>query len=592
MSVQSPKSEITPRTVIPYRRRRISWRSLNWQILFITILPVTALVLLVAVGSLSVHQNAMRNMVGERDMLAIGIAATAIDEQIAHREQLIESLAVLAEKVGQEQFEEILQQPAYLKSEFDAGVAIFSKQGELIATSVDSPLWPDFSSTVLELNQKQVSANQTQQAFIQVAQLPHDDHLILRVFAVSPSRQWVATGMTSISGMIDTALNQAFSSKTATSIILVVGEHGYLYQRGAAPYEPDFQLHPGIQEALNGKSGVLYTRDQKNELVVTYSPVGALGWALVFQEAWETVESPVLRTSQLAPLILAPVLILTIIALGFGARQIITPLQKLEAKASLLAGGDFEAIKKPVGGIDEIRQLQDELIQMAQKVRAAQRNLHNYIGSITSAQEDERLRLARELHDETIQALIALKQRAQLYQLTAARSEEESTSLAEIAGLTEETIKNLRRLIHDLRPIYLEDLGLTTALEMLSRENKQKLGIPVTFHKEGNEKRLPAQVELAVFRIAQEAFRNIEWHAQATRAELTIKFDPESLVIAVSDEGKGFEVPRNPSEFAHTGHFGILGMVERAELIAARLDIQSYPEKGTRIELHIPIQSN
>ncbi len=576
----------------PRRIRKASWRSLNWQLMFITILPVTALVLLVAVGSLSVHQNAMRNMVGERDSLVVRTAATAIEDQIEHRLYTMESLAALAEKVEPEQFEEILRQPDYLTSEYDAGLAIFSLQGELVAASNDSPLWVTFSSKLPELIQNQTAHNPATQAFLQVEEPIDNRRQLISVYSYSPSRQWIAVGAVSISRMVDGPLGQAYSSEYNTSIMLIDSRRSLLYQFGAPSYQTDIRLHTGVQEALSGKSGVLYTQDQKNELVVAYSPVAPQGWALVFQEAWESVESPTLRISQFAPLVLAPVLILAIIALGFGAKQIITPLQKLEAKASMLSWGDFDAIENPVGGIDEIRQLQDELIHMAHKVRTAQKNLHSYIGAITSAQEEERLRLARELHDETIQALIALKQRAQLYQLTASRAESEVSALSEIASLTEETIHNLRRLIHALRPVYLEDLGLTTALEMLTRETAQTLDIPVGFYKQGTEKRLPAQIELALFRMAQEAFRNIKRHAQATQADLRIHFEHEMLSLEISDNGIGFEVPKNPSDFAPSEHYGLLGLYERADLIGAALEIQSEPGKGTLLRFRIPISSH
>ena len=126
--------------------------------------------------------------------------------------------------------------------------------------------------------------------------------------------------------------------------------------------------------------------------------------------------------------------------------------------------------------------------------------------------------------------------------------------MSEIASLIEETIQNLRRLIHALRKIYLEDLGLTTALEMLTRKTAKSLDIPVAFCKQGSEKRLDAQIELALFRMAQETFRNIERHAQATQADLSIEFSRHLLTIEILDNGTGFEVPKTPAGFAPSGH--------------------------------------
>jgi len=161
--------------------------------------------------------------------------------------------------------------------------------------------------------------------------------------------------------------------------------------------------------------------------------------------------------------------------------------------------------------------------------------------------------------------------------------------LQEIATLTEQTIENLRRLTRALRPIYLEDLGLVTALEMLARETEQAMDITVEFQRQGQERRLDAAVELALYRMAQEAFSNIVRHAGASQASLTITFNNQSVTIQVTDNGKGFEVPKSPAEYAPSGHYGLLGLHERAELIGAALDIQSEPGRGTQVKIYLPV---
>jgi len=306
------------------------------------------------------------------------------------------------------------------------------------------------------------------------------------------------------------------------------------------------------------------------------------------EEPWETVDSPTLRTTQIAPLVLVPVLLLTLIALWFGLRRIVQPLQALESKAATLAGGGFSAIEQSVGGITEIRRLQAELIHMARQVKAAQQSLHSYIGAITARQEEERRRLSRELHDDTIQSLIALKQRVQLAQLATKNGSSEG-SLSEVVSLTEQAIENVRRQTRALRPIYLEDLGLVTALEMLSRETSLAANISVEFQHKGDEIRLDPAIELAFYRMAQELLSNISRHAQAKKATLHISFTSQAVTIQVTDNGQGFEVPKSPSEFAPGGHFGLLGLHERAELIGAELEIQSNPGLGSQVTVTLPI---
>ena len=292
----------------------------------------------------------------------------------------------------------------------------------------------------------------------------------------------------------------------------------------------------------------------------------------------------------MAPLVLVPAFILALIALWFGAKQIVQPLQMLESKAAALAWGDFNAIAESVGGISEVRHLQMELAEMARKVQAAQEGLHDYIGAITAAQEEERLRLARELHDETIQAVIALKQRVQLANKSV-KTESGHQALKELENLAEETVENLRRLTRALRPIYLEDLGLVTALGMLAREMSQTDHMQVDFRILGNEQRLSREVELALYRIAQEALNNVIHHAKADHASLQIAFGQE-IKLEVTDNGTGFSVPKSPTEFAPKGHFGLLGMRERADLIGGRLEVQSEEGKGTRLSVRLDISSS
>jgi two-component system sensor histidine kinase UhpB len=161
--------------------------------------------------------------------------------------------------------------------------------------------------------------------------------------------------------------------------------------------------------------------------------------------------------------------------------------------------------------------------------------------------------------------------------------------LTEVVSLTEQAIENVRRQTRALRPIYLEDLGLVTALEMLARESSQSAGISVEFQRQGTEKRLNPDVELALYRMAQEALNNVAKHAQATQAIVNMSFMPQEVTLQVSDNGKGFDVPNSPAEFAPGGHFGLVGLYERAELIGARLEIHSSPGQGSQITVHLPV---
>ena len=190
-----------------------------------------------------------------------------------------------------------------------------------------------------------------------------------------------------------------------------------------------------------------------SEHVIAFSPVAPLGWALMMEEPWQAMDNPLLRQTLVAPLVLVPALLVALIALGFGIQQIIQPLRQLAQQANQLAGGQFEAIEAPVGGIAEIRHLQAELAHKAQRVKAAQTNLRDYAGAITAGQEDERHRLARELHDGAVQSLVALNQRAQLAQLALKDAPPEVRErLADLRRMTTALIDEMRRVVRGLRP--------------------------------------------------------------------------------------------------------------------------------------------
>ena len=155
--------------------------------------------------------------------------------------------------------------------------------------------------------------------------------------------------------------------------------------------------------------------------------------------------------------------------------------------------------------------------------------------------------------------------------------------LQEIQDMTDQTIRNLRRITRDLRPLYLEDLGLVATLEMLTRETSNSIGIPVDFQNIGIERRYSPEVELTLYRIAQEGLNNVFRHAQASHASVVIHFNPQTTILTVADDGNGFVVPDSPAEFAPSGHYGLLGLHERADLIGAQLEIHSAPDQGTRL---------
>jgi signal transduction histidine kinase len=560
-----------------------AWRGSTLQVIAAIVLPLTLLLVAISFGSFFIHQNAMRSMVGERDERAVRAASSAIESEIQHRIDSLRGLAFLAGDGSKENLNQALTNSSYLLDDFDHGLAFFSPGGEFLAGAGNTNSWNGASG------QTDFSLWRSQ-SFQRVKSLNVNGKPVILVAFIGPDGKVVAVGAFSAASVLQVVLKKDFPDNGNAAVYVFDPAYRIVYQSGPGTIEGDPAQHPGIPDALAGKSGATYIQAGSDEHVLAYSPIPSTGWAVVIEESWEAVSNPTLQTSQITPLILIPALLLAMLALWFGAEQIVKPLRLLEAKAAKLAWGDFEEIEQPVQGIVEIRHLQTELVHMARRVQAAQQNLHSYIGAITQGQEDERQRLARELHDDTIQSLIALKQRAQLTRLSLPK-DTPLKSLTELETLTEQTIDNLRRTIRALRPIYLEDLGLTAALEMLTNEAGQNSAFKTEFRASGNERRLTPDVELALYRMVQESLSNIKRHAKATQATVVVDFSTQAIQIKVNDNGVGFEVPKSPAEFVSGGHFGLVGLYERAQLIDAGLEIKSVSSKGTLLSIYLPTKS-
>jgi signal transduction histidine kinase len=542
-----------------------TWRGLPTQLFLLVILPFAILSLAATLMSIGLHQNAMRTMVAERDVRAVVTAANFLENMIQSEQDIVNVLAI--------QSDAGMTLDAFVKEHNYSGknLALFTPQSELKAFSGMEDVKLLLGGLNIKLSDIQV-LKKAKNTFI--------------VFSAGSNKGVRAVNIVPVEQLLRKVVGTDFIVGNESAAFLMNENREILARIGNQSWEGVPAQHPGVSEALQGQSGFTYMSTSSMEHVVAYSPVTPPGWALVIEEPWEAVDTPYLRLTQFAPLILIPLLAFTLVALWFGASQIVAPLQKLENRAAGLAWGDFTTIEDPVDGVEEIRQLQHELIHMAHKVQASQRSLHDYIGAITRGQEDERQRLARELHDETLQSLIALHQRIQLAKMKTT-DDGVQKNLAEIESLSSNSIDELRRLTRALRPIYLEDFGLATALEMLAGESS-KPGLEVNFTHSGMERRLDPAIELTLFRITQEAMSNVVRHAQATITQIKLDFPPAGVTLEIKDNGSGFTPPRSPAEFAPSGHFGLLGMHERAEIIRGKLSISSGAD-GTIIQVTVKI---
>ena len=237
---------------------------------------------------------------------------------------------------------------------------------------------------------------------------------------------------------------------------------------------------------------------------------------------------------------------------------------------------------KIIGAIETLSDISERI--------EAEKNLQNYLKEITRAQEEERKRIARELHDDTAQNLIAL-----LHQLENLLNEKNDMPMKEAQALwgiyerIRDILHEVRHFSRDLRPSIIDDLGLLPALEWVTDEIKRTYWVDVTLTISGEERRLFPEAELVLFRVVQEALRNIARHANASKSEVSVEFNTNKIIVTITDNGKGFQLPENLGELPHTGKLGIIGMQERVKLLDGTLLLESSPGKGTRVIVEVPI---
>jgi len=236
-----------------------------------------------------------------------------------------------------------------------------------------------------------------------------------------------------------------------------------------------------------------------------------------------------------------------------------------------------------IGAIETLQDITEE--------KRLQEDMRFYVQLVTRAEEDERKRIARDLHDEVSPSLLLLIQH--LDRIASDTRPKLSDSLREsLEGLRKQAIEALEGLRHcaqDLRPRILDDLGLIATLEWITEDMAENQGIDAHVEVMGMEQTLPAETQLLLFRIAQEALTNIRRHAEASRAVVKVEFVDNCITMTVSDNGKGFELPEKIADLASAERLGILGMYERARLLCATLELKSELGKGTEVVVKLPL---
>ncbi len=253
----------------------------------------------------------------------------------------------------------------------------------------------------------------------------------------------------------------------------------------------------------------------------------------------------------------------------------------------------YSPIKDAAGnvtGISAIVRDVTERTQIMQRLEEQQKALREYAHRLVESQEDERRRLSRELHDDTLQDMVALAQRIELARTALDRDHiVAARRLDELQTLAKEMIIKLRRISNDLRPLILEDLGIAAAVQFVSDELEDQMpGCSVHCEIIGREQRLEPDVEITAFRIIQQALNNVRMHAPySTSVEVSLTFEDKGIAAVVQDDGPGFTVV-DTEELVRQGHLGLAGMQERASLLGGQVEVASSPQAGTAVTMRLP----
>lgn len=354
------------------------------------------------------------------------------------------------------------------------------------------------------------------------------------------------------------------------------------------------QVMAGMTQQSAPLSISLTSPVSQDQIIISAAPVPGTQDVLILAEPWSLAMTPALSYQAVLVGLLLCGTLLSLLMLSVRIGRVMEPIRELAATAGrAVPGSIFHPV--PERGPVELRSLTAAFNQMVIQLAEQQAAVREYARKALLSQEEERQRLSHELHDGTVQDLVGLAQRLEL-----CRSEMDSNPvrarqrLDELRNLSQQALAEARRISNALRPSILQDLGLAAALRALCHELEQTMaGVRCDCRLDPDnlgDKRLPSDLELAVFRVAQEALSNIRRHAgRVTTVCVSFRVSGDSAQLEVRDDGHGMGEP-DFSQLVRDGHLGIAGMQERARLFGGKVEVSSEHEKGTSVRMILPLQ--
>ena len=583
----------------------------------------------------ALSENTQRNL-QERVVLAQMTAS--------YSDALIDNIEnVLTHSVGEQNWSDLptasiaLDQAYHRLGPYASYVFLLDAGGDVITTQPAAPAIKTFKSIVPVIS----ALNGTSFAISQVAQ--QINPLGPCVVAASP----IHNSMGDISGAIAIILDFNNPNIRAFSNPIGLGQTGYMDMvaldgRILASTRPErIGSESDHGSTLSGlirdhRQSVSACHDCHTPLpqtspqaeVLAFAPLSRVQWGIAVHQSEAEVFAPtrLMQTRIIGLMII--MLTGALILVYFTTRSVIRPIQALTAATQRIAEGDLNS-PIMIKGSDELGVLARSFDEMRVRLKnsteeiqawnrkldgrvqertaayeaAARDNARLYaalqrkeqlrgelLGRVISAQEDERKRIARELHDETSQSLTALIVGLDTVHMASAQDIEKANKhLQASKSIAATLLRNIHRLVADLRPSLLDDLGLVPAITWYGEQRLKPLGIVFQLHEEDLKDRLPPSVETALFRIFQEAVTNIIRHAQATEVVVTLARRDANVVLIVSDNGRGFDPKALEPADVHGKGLGLRGMQERASILGGEFQLETGLGNGTVITITVPI---
>jgi len=586
--------------------RRRGWRralgtGIRSQLMISTAVPVTILLIALSAVMLFGITQGQQKLVEDRDSELVQLASQQVASHIADSVLLLTQIASLEPvREGDPQgIRDLLGASMPLTDRFDR-ISITDADGRVIAStsSADNRAYGafDFFAQVRRLRRPVRSPLlRGEGESIVVAAVP--------VYGAFGQFSGCILGIWELSG-----------SRLGAAVKTVrVGESGFAFlidRDGVILYHPSTSLggyrlsaHPAVEALSRGEQGAKTVRLSTGTTIMGYAPIplGELrsslfadpswdGWALVTHEAWDDVMAPTRPYLLLMGAILVSVVMVPLAVLAISSRQITAPLRSLVVQADDVATGEFDAHVSIKGGPSEVQELVQAFNKMVDHLALYRSDTENYVASVLSSQERERKRVARELHDDTAQALIVLGRRIEMVQEDA-NDPQLAEELERVRDMVDLTLEGVRRFTSDLRPPLLEELGLPRTLRLLGDRIAREELTDVTVEIIGEPVTLSPELELGLYRLAQEALSNIRRHAQARHGSIKLIYGMDRVRLQVRDDGVGFLASATPADLVNSGGLGLMGMHERARLFGGKASITSEPGEGTTVSIIIPLDA-